>query len=521
MKIKSLWISKYKNIQNLELKFDTDLISLMVGQNGFGKSNLLEALSLIFRDLDLLDSLSDYEDWPYDTRHFEYKIQYQCKGLDIQINSLKSKFQVYSKNAGNEHDFEEINFIDFKKNKQSKYLPDYIIGYYSGENKRIRETIKLYEEIVIKDLKNNKGLDGGFRKMFFAENFHSQMILLTLLLYGNDNNNFSKCVTSLSDKYLSFKELEEFGIRLNSPSWFDPRRKEHQAYGVNQLEENLQTNNSKNFPFWNSKGKANKILQMLYEANTELPTYYEEKEKDRVVKEYLELNSIKLANDLKENFPDPIDFFDAFETLYCAGLLSSIHLKVKNENGLIYEFAELSEGEQQLVTVLGLVLITGKEDCLFLLDEPDTHLNPKWQRDYVRLLTEINLNDDNSHIFVATHSPLIVQAVEGKFDILLYHLNKDNNIEIDNDPKIISNWRIDQVLASKYFNLTSTRPKSLDKYIVEKEAIIYNKELNIDEKNNKLDELEIKYGGIPTGESRNEIESLLLINEVLKKLADD
>jgi len=287
------------------------------------------------------------------------------------------------------------------------------------------------------------------------------------------------------------------------------------------LEENLQTNNVKSFPFWNSKGKANKILQLLYEENGEPPIYYEEKEKDKLPKEYLELNSIVLTSKLKKIFPTPIDFFDAFETLYCAGLLSSIHLNVKNKNNLVYEFAELSEGEQQLVTVLGLVLITGKDDCLFLLDEPDTHLNPKWQRDYIKLLTDFNLNDDNSHIFVATHSPLIVQAVEGKFDILLYHLNEEENIEIDNNPKIISNWRIDQVLASKYFNLTSTRPKNLDKYIVEKEAIIYNKELNIDEKNNKLDELEIKYGGIPTGESRNEIESLLLINEVLKKLADD
>src|SRR5690606_3126220 len=139
MKINSLWISKYKNVENIELKFDTDLISLMVGQNGFGKSNLLEALSLIFRDLDLMDTLSDYEDWPYDTRHFEFKIQYQCKGLDIKINCLKSEFHVYAKKVGDEQDFEYINFSEFRKNKQTSYLPDYVVVYYSGENKRIRE----------------------------------------------------------------------------------------------------------------------------------------------------------------------------------------------------------------------------------------------------------------------------------------------------------------------------------------------------------------------------------------------
>ncbi|WP_156309379.1 AAA family ATPase [Sphingobacterium endophyticum] len=516
MKIKSLWISKYKNVENIELKFDTDLISLMVGQNGFGKSNLLEALSLIFRDLDLMDTLSDYEDWPYDTRHFEFKIQYQCKGLDIKINCLKSEFHVYAKKVSDEQEFEDVNFSEFRKNKQTRYLPDYVVGYYSGENKRIREVIKPYEEIIIKDLKSNKGLDSGFRKMFFAENFHSQMILLTLLLYRNDNNGFSRCVNDLHNNYLSFHELEEFGIRLNSPDWFDPRRKEHQAYGVNQLEENLQTNNVKSFPFWNSKGKANKILQLLYEENGEPPIYYEEKEKDKLPKEYLELNSIVLTSKLKKIFPTPIDFFDAFETIYCAGLLSSIHLNVKNKNNLVYEFAELSEGEQQLVTVLGLILITGKDDCLFLLDEPDTHLNPKWQRDYIKLLTDFNLNHDNSHIFVATHSPLIVQAVEGKFDILLYHLNEEENIQIDNDPQIISNWRIDQVLASKYFGIENTRPIKTDDFLKLKQEIIRKGGLTDTDKAN-LKALEDELGYLPLGETITEIESLAFLNKLANK----
>lgn len=516
MKIKSLWISKYKNVENIDLKFDTDLISLMVGQNGFGKSNLLEALSLIFRDLDLMDTLSDYEDWPYDTRHFEYKMLYQCKGLDIQINSLKSEFYVYAKKIGSEHEFGAVNFSEFIRNKQTSYLPDYVVGYYSGENKRIRETIKPYEDIVIKDLKSNKGFDSGFRKMFFAENFHSQMILLTLLLYRNDDNRFSICVNDLLNNYLSFYELEEFGIRLNSPDWFNPRRKEHQVYGVNQLEENLQRNDSSIFPFWNSKGKANKILQLLYEENEEPPIYYVGEEKDKLGKEYLELNSINLTNKLKEAFPKPIDFFDGFETLYCAGLLSSIHLNVKNRNGLVYEFAELSEGEQQLVTALGLVLIMGKDDCLFLLDEPDTHLNPKWQRDYIRLLTEFNLNDDNSHIFVATHSPLIVQAVEGKFDILLYHLNEEENIEIDNDPKIIANWRIDQVLASKYFGIENTRPSHTDDYLKLKQEIIRKGDLTDTDKA-QLKVLEDELGYLPLGETITEIESLAFLNKLANK----
>ena len=42
MRIKSLWVSEYKNLKNIDLNFNSNLITLLVGQNGLGKSNLIE-----------------------------------------------------------------------------------------------------------------------------------------------------------------------------------------------------------------------------------------------------------------------------------------------------------------------------------------------------------------------------------------------------------------------------------------------------------------------------------------------
>ena len=50
MKIKRLVIPVYKNV-TVNLKLNADQITLLVGQNGMGKSNLLEALLLIFDEL--------------------------------------------------------------------------------------------------------------------------------------------------------------------------------------------------------------------------------------------------------------------------------------------------------------------------------------------------------------------------------------------------------------------------------------------------------------------------------------
>lgn len=48
--------------------------------------------------------------------------------------------------------------------------------------------------------------------------------------------------------------------------------------------------------------------------------------------------------------------------------------------------SELSDSERQLLMVLGLTRISRGKRVLFLLDEPDTDLNPAWQLDYLKLI---------------------------------------------------------------------------------------------------------------------------------------
>lgn len=52
MRLKSLTLSQYKNLKDFSLSFDgSSFIDVFVGKNGSGKSNLFEALILIFRHL--------------------------------------------------------------------------------------------------------------------------------------------------------------------------------------------------------------------------------------------------------------------------------------------------------------------------------------------------------------------------------------------------------------------------------------------------------------------------------------
>ena len=55
MKLKSVYIEKYKNLSPLTIDFELgNGLTMLVGNNGSGKSNVLEAISGIFHDLDFV-----------------------------------------------------------------------------------------------------------------------------------------------------------------------------------------------------------------------------------------------------------------------------------------------------------------------------------------------------------------------------------------------------------------------------------------------------------------------------------
>lgn len=58
--------------------------------------------------------------------------------------------------------------------------------------------------------------------------------------------------------------------------------------------------------------------------------------------------------------------------------------------------------------VLGLLKFTHSKESLFLLDEPDTHLNPAWKFDYLNLIKEIVGQSESSQVIISTHDPIVI-----------------------------------------------------------------------------------------------------------------
>ncbi len=132
------------------------------------------------------------------------------------------------------------------------------------------------------------------------------------------------------------------------------------------------------------------------------------------------------------------------------------------------------------------------EPAIVLVDEIDLHLHPRWQRELQKLLV--------AHFpavqFVATaHSPLMAQAAMGLN--LAVVLRDGDTACIHNDPSVIDNWRIDQVVTSELFGLTPWSPDVQSK--LDEQGELTQKSRRTARDNRRLEELERFARALPTG----------------------
>src|SRR5690606_36312476 len=86
---------------------------------------------------------------------------------------------------------------------------------------------------------------------------------------------------------------------------------------------------------------------------------------------------------------------------------------INSRSGATYDIDDLSEGERQLLCVIGGLKLYNQQESLVLLDEPDTHLNPSWSWEYENLL-KYALSDEQkerSMVLVATHVPVLISGM--------------------------------------------------------------------------------------------------------------
>jgi hypothetical protein len=178
------------------------------------------------------------------------------------------------------------------------------------------------------------------------------------------------------------------------------------------------------------------------------------------------------------------EFFKMLESTLLSEIISEVRVRVKVRSiDQALSFRELSEGEQQLLTVLGLLKFTGGQDSLFLLDEPDTHLNPAWSVTYLRFLDQFIPKQRTSHMIMVTHNPLAIAELEkGQVQIMWRDSKFNVNVTVpESDPRGMGYAGI---LTSDMFGLGSTLDEYTTNLLRERRAILEKGDLDaVDEAN--------------------------------------
>ncbi len=361
MRIDKLYIKEFKNLREFFIDFDeSTLTTVLIGRNGTGKSNLIEALVIIFKDLDLGE----------DPR-FAYKLTYICRGKRIEIDAdperLPNKVQIVVEGG-------KLSLRAFSQAQDREYLPANIFGYYSGPSNRLEQHFATHQQRFYRQLLD--GQQEPLRPLFYARLIHSQFVLLAF--YSSEEQH----LTDFLQTYLGITGLESVLFVLKQPPWW-------------------QRSKYRNDLFWGARGVVRAFLEELFDIAL-APIRY----RDHF---YLYIHDLQSLQKLAQKYHNNVNFFKTLESTYISEVIQEVRIRVRKlgtSAGLTY--TELSEGEQQLLTVLGLLRFTKEEESLFLLDEPDTHLNPAWKLEYLDLLKKVVGENESSQIIMSTHDPIVI-----------------------------------------------------------------------------------------------------------------
>ena len=419
MRINHLTIYNFKNLHNFTINFNQEFSNTVIlGRNGVGKSNLLEALIIIFRDLDL--GLPP---------RFPYHMIYTCREQTIMIDADPDRLAESVRISVNET---YISYARFQTQPGRPYLPSRLFGYHSGPSDRMEQHFVEHQRNLYIDL--IKGIDTGkqLQPLLYVQPIRGQFALLILLSQEDP------VFLSILKEHLGVERLDSVLFVIHKPSWM---RDSPDA--------------------WSAGGDSSDFLdrvQTLTPVPTNIPQYVDiapPNQSTDVEHLYLYLPGKAAARKLLKLYGDDSqELFRALENASISGILSDLRIQVQSHEGHPFTL-HLSEGERQLLTVLSLLRITRNDEALFLLDEPDSHLNPAWSIQYADLLRKVVGPQETSQVIMTTHNPLVVSNL-GRLQVRVIQRNGETGQIIAEVPyESPIGMGVDNILTSDLFGLRS------------------------------------------------------------------
>lgn len=403
------------------------------GLNGSGKSNVLEALSLIFFYLECkfskflpeeFNKVFNVNPLPF---YFELEYLYfesEEKPYHIFIQYSRNGLEFYRDNEKLEKGIEPRKEGEFKEDALAKrYLPQIVVGYSSGENEIlslpfIKTRLMHYDYYQQALLNDEEYQNRSLTSLVYIDYSMNQAVLLANFLMQD-----SEVLTPI-EEVLQIEKLHSFRLYIKD---FEISNEELSS----------------------AEKKAKKLLSQIEGTNsiikklTKCATCSYRTDEGTLILDYYVNDVTKKA--FKFHFGSSYELFRSFQTLAELNI-HSVSKKIKDQiyknNGmylsekmpkpeeeqLVFYFnnflikkknvtqpmlvKSLSDGEHQFLHSMGICLMLSGKSALLLLDEPETHFNPEWRSRFISMLNESlekgRSNNLTRDILISSHSPFII-----------------------------------------------------------------------------------------------------------------
>lgn len=458
------------------------------GPNGSGKSNLLEALAAIFYQLEVLRVRRSFlpealqgENQKSSPTAFELdyliRVPVQYRRQDGPVWARVSVWRTPGESVRflweNQADFSANPNEAFKGGHAEILLPEYVLGYSSGENEILslpffKMRFVQYDEYW-QALAQQLSYPGHPEtRLTYLDNSFSQAILLCNLLFLDE--------ASLQPfrEDVGVEALKEFRIiirrnievtakqaaQFTSGDYVSPGYAEEGYFSDNPAI-SLSPETGGYIVHLTQRLESDERTSIIEKFKRCATLSYEDEETDSLIFDYWVNDATKAA--FRNNFDNSaLALFQAFQVLLTLNLYSvSEQLKTdiyrsnshyvgetvptlaSDQRIMRFKFVkfmkqgvsepmmlkELSDGEHQLLHSLGLCLLFRDTNCLFLLDEPETHFNPDWRANFISQLRQClpGNGDVGQEMLITTHTPFLIS--DSKPDkVLIFKKDKASGI---------------------------------------------------------------------------------------------
>lgn len=459
-------------------KIDTSIFSpiCLIGPNGTGKSQVLQIIAEIFQAT-FHKFLPDEENGK-PNKQIQFELEYDI----VNKNGESQRVKIYRQKSGKKAmDIYVETLSDgcwelVENDDHVKYLlPSKVVGYTSGDNETLSIPFFVSRAGYAKQVRSNAleetktSLPIPDSRMLLIDYSTNLEVLIANLLLNpesvrehliNEPNlkrlRSFRCVvqlkygTSSSNKVLLTKELQRYVDYLKRCATCFDYDKKNLAYTFDFLVQDATYQSFENY--W-EKG-ALELYSCFHKLAMLNDLVIPKSDRDAFTRG---VEQRRFASRL----PEPMERQKIFR-------FERVEF-ISQKSDIPVDYVSLSDGEHQLTQLLGTMCMASFPNVLFLLDEPESHFNPRWRVEFISKIINLPTLSDSEcenegkrssktsaslqDCLITTHSPFVPSDMHGD-NVLIFQKDKKTGSIKARNPNIQTYGSTFDIILEECFSIS-------------------------------------------------------------------